>query len=127
MTATDVALVTGASRGIGLAIATALAGTGVSVVGTATTAAGAAAITASFGARGLQVRGAVYAATDPAGAESLVADLEAHEGLPTILVNNAGVARDGLLLRLKNEDWDETININLSATFRLTKLCLRRM
>ena len=127
MTATDVALVTGASRGIGLAIAAALASAGVRVVGTATTAAGATGITTSFGARALQVRGAVYDAVDPAGAESLVADLEAHEGLPTILVNNAGVARDGLLLRLKNEDWDETININLSATFRLTKLCLRRM
>jgi len=127
MTATDVALVTGASRGIGSGIAAALAGAGVRVVGTATTAAGAAALTASFSARALQVRGAVYNATDPAGAESLVADLEAHEGLPTILVNNAGVARNALLLRLKNEEWDETIDINLSAIFRLTKLCLRRM
>ena len=56
-----------------------------------------------------------------------MADLEAHEGLPSILVNNAGIARDGLLLRLKDEEWDQTINVNLSAVFRLTKLCLKRM
>ena len=127
MTATDVALVTGASRGIGQAIASGLAAAGVRVIGTATTNAGAAAITAAFGARSLPVRGALYDALDPQGAESLLADLEAHEGLPTILVNNAGVARDGLLLRMKNEEWDQTININLSAIFRLTKLSLRRM
>jgi 3-oxoacyl-[acyl-carrier protein] reductase len=127
MTTTDVALVTGASRGIGQAIAAALAAAGVRVIGTATTAAGAAAITAGFGAQGLPVRGAVYDASAPAGAESLVADLEAHEGMPTILVNNAGVARDGLLLRMKNEEWAQTIDINLSAVFRLTKLCLKRM
>jgi len=127
MASNDVALVTGASRGIGQAIALALARTGVSVVGTATTAAGAAAISAGFEQLGLPGRGTVYDALDPAGAEKLVADLEAHEGLPTILVNNAGVARDGLLLRMKNEDWDQTIDINLSAVFRLTKLCLKRM
>lgn len=127
MTTDDVALVTGASRGIGQAIALGLARTGVTVIGTATTPAGAAAITAWFQQQGLPGRGAVYDAADPAGAESLTADLQAHEGLPTILVNNAGVARDGLLLRMKNEDWDQTININLSAVFRLTKLCLKRM
>ncbi|HKC16328.1 MAG TPA: 3-oxoacyl-ACP reductase FabG [Steroidobacteraceae bacterium] len=127
MTATDVALVTGASRGIGQAIASGLGKAGIRVIGTATTSAGAAALTAGFAARSLPVRGAVYDALDPAGAESLLADLEAHEGLPTILVNNAGVARDGLLLRMKNEEWDQTININLSAIFRLTKLSLRRM
>ncbi|HLQ12172.1 MAG TPA: 3-oxoacyl-ACP reductase FabG [Steroidobacteraceae bacterium] len=127
MTATDVALVTGASRGIGQAIASALANAGVRVIGTATTGAGAAAITAAFGSRSLPVRGALYNALDPEAPESLLADLEAHEGLPTILVNNAGVARDGLLLRMKNEEWDQTININLSAIFRLTKLSLRRM
>ena len=123
----EVALVTGASRGIGQAIAAALARTGVTVVGTSTTAAGAAQITSGFQQQGLAVRGAVYDAAAAAGAEALVADMEAHEGLPTILVNNAGVARDSLLLRMKNEDWDQTININLSAVFRLTKLCLRRM
>ncbi|MBS0389442.1 MAG: 3-oxoacyl-ACP reductase FabG, partial [Proteobacteria bacterium] len=64
---------------------------------------------------------------DPDGAAKLVADLESHEGLPTILVNNAGVTRDGLMLRMKDEDWDQVIEVNLSAVFRLTKLCLKRM
>ena len=127
MTSTDVALVTGASRGIGQAIAASLAATGAAVVGTATTPEGAAAISAWFSERGLAGRGAVYNAADPQGAEKLVADLEAHEGLPTILVNNAGVTRDGLVLRMKAEDWDAVIDVNLSAVFRLTKLCLKRM
>jgi 3-oxoacyl-[acyl-carrier protein] reductase len=127
MTSGEVALVTGASRGIGQAIAAALAGQGVTVIGTATSAAGAAAISAWFGERGLNGRGTQYDALDPEGANALVADLESHEGLPTILVNNAGIARDGLLLRMKNDEWDQTINVNLSAVFRLTKLCLKRM
>src|SRR4051812_47386032 len=127
MSAEDVVLVTGASRGIGQAIAAALAAQGARVVGTATSAAGAAAISAWFAERDLPVRGAQYDALDPEAASSLVADLDSHEGLPTILVNNAGIARDGLLLRMKNEEWDQTINVNLSAVFRLTKLCLKRM
>src|SRR5258706_1222595 len=106
MTATDVALVTGASRGIGQAIASGLGKAGIRVIGTATTSAGAAALTAGFAARRLPVRGAVYDALDPAGAASLLAGLLNAQGLPTILVNNAGVARDGLLLRMKNEEWD---------------------
>jgi 3-oxoacyl-[acyl-carrier protein] reductase len=127
MADTDVALVTGASRGIGQAIAAALAGEKITVVGTSTSSAGAEALSAWFRERGLRGRGAVYDAAAPRAAETLVSDLEAHEGLPTILVNNAGIARDGLLLRLKNEDWDQTIDVNLSAVFRLTKLCLKRM
>ena len=112
MSAEDVVLVTGASRGIGQAIAAALAGERTRLVGTATSAEGAAAITAWFKERGLQGRGAQYNALEPDGAQALVADLEMHEGLPTILVNNAGIARDGLVLRMKNEEWDQTINVN---------------
>src|SRR5258706_3924244 len=116
MTATDVALVTGASRGIGQAIALGLASAGIRVIGTATTSAGAAALTAGFAARSLPVRGAVYDALDPAGAEALLAGLVAHEGLPTILVNNAGVARHRLLLRSKDEEWGQSLNIQMAAT-----------
>jgi 3-oxoacyl-[acyl-carrier protein] reductase len=120
----EVALVTGASRGIGQAIAATLAAAGARVVGTSTTAAGAAAISASLQGQG---RGAVYDAAALDSIVSLLADMEAHEGLPTILVNNAGIARDGLILRMKDEDWDQTLDINLSAAFRLSKACLKRM
>lgn len=123
----DLALVTGASRGIGRAIALALGGAGATVVGTATTAEGAAQIGAALAAAGISGRGAVWNATDPASTEALMADLETAGGLPTILVNNAGIARDALILRMKSEDWEQTLAVNLSAVFRLTKACLRRM
>jgi 3-oxoacyl-[acyl-carrier protein] reductase len=123
----DLALVTGASRGIGRAIALTLGGAGATVVGTATTAEGAAQIGAALAAAGISGRGAVWNATDAASTEALMADLETTGGLPTILVNNAGIARDALILRMKSEDWEQTLAVNLSAVFRLTKACLRRM
>jgi len=123
----DLALVTGASRGIGRAIALALGGAGATVVGTATTSEGAAQIGAAFAAAGINGRGAVWNAADAASTEALVDDLATAGGLPTILVNNAGIARDALILRMKSEDWEQTLAINLSAVFRLSKLCLRRM
>jgi len=123
----DLALVTGASRGIGRAIALRLAGAGAFVVGTATSEEGAARISEAFREADVRGRGAVWNAGDPASTDSLVAALAAAEGLPTILVNNAGIARDALILRMKSEDWEQTLNVNLSAVFRLTKACLRRM
>jgi 3-oxoacyl-[acyl-carrier protein] reductase len=123
----DLALVTGASRGIGRAIALALGGAGATVVGTATTAEGAAQIGAALSAAGIKGRGAVWNASDPDSTVALVKDLESAGELPTILVNNAGIARDALILRMKSEDWEQTLAVNLSAVFRLSKLCLRRM
>jgi 3-oxoacyl-[acyl-carrier protein] reductase len=123
----DLALVTGASRGIGHAIALALGRAGATVIGTATTAAGAQQIGVDFQAAGIRGRGLVWNAAEPASTEALIEALDGAEGLPTILVNNAGIARDALILRMKSEDWEQTLQTNLSAVFRLTKACLRRM
>jgi len=127
MLSNEVALVSGASRGIGQAIAAALGAAGATIIGTATSEAGATGISSWLQQQGIRGRGLIYRATEPGAAEALVAQLDGQEGLPTILVNNAGVARDGLVLRMKNEEWDQTLDINLSAVFRLTKVCLKRM
>ena len=123
----DIALVTGASRGIGQAIALALAGAGARVVGTATSEQGAAAISTNLASHGYNGRGAVLDVASEASCESLLAAMGAAEGMPTILVNNAAITRDTLLLRMKPEDWDQVITTNLTAVFRLSKACLRRM
>jgi 3-oxoacyl-[acyl-carrier protein] reductase len=119
------ALVTGASRGIGSAIALRLAAAGARVVGTATTADGAAQITAALAAQ--QGRGEVLNVTTAGSLETLIASLDAAGDMPTILVNNAAITRDGLLLRMKDDDWNQVIDTNLSANFRISKLCVKRM
>lgn len=119
-----VALVTGASRGIGAAIAEALAGAGAMVVGTATSADGAKRISESLGERG---RGAVLDIADEESVQALFADLQKKEGAPTIVVNNAGITRDNLLLRMKAEEWEDVLATNLSGTFRVCKASLRGM
>ena len=123
----QVALVTGASRGIGRAILLALARQGATALGTATTAAGAAAIGAALAAAGLRGRGLVLDVADAASVAATIEDIEAREGPVAILVNNAGITRDGLLLRMKAGDWDAVLNTNLSSAYRLSKAVLRGM
>ncbi|MDP9089017.1 MAG: 3-oxoacyl-ACP reductase FabG [Pseudomonadota bacterium] len=121
----QVALVTGASRGIGAAIADRLSSDGARVIGTATTAEGAARITELLAARG--GRGAVLDVTRQDSIDALIADIESKEGPVAILCNNAGITRDTLLLRMKPEDWDAVIQTNLASVFRLSKAVLRGM
>jgi len=121
----EIALVTGATRGIGAAIADRLARDGARVVGTATTAEGAARISASLAARG--GRGVVLDVVKPDSIEAVLEDIEAQEGAVGILCNNAGITRDTLLLRMKETDWDAVLDTNLASVFRLSKAVLRGM
>jgi 3-oxoacyl-[acyl-carrier protein] reductase len=120
----ETALVTGASRGIGAAIAAALAAAGATVVGTATSEAGASAITESLGNSG---RGIVLNIADDDSVQAAIKNMQAEEGSPTILVNNAGITRDNLLMRMKNDEWDDVIATNLSGAFKVSKACVRGM
>lgn len=120
----EVALVTGASRGIGASIAAALAAAGATVVGTATSQGGADNISAALGSDG---RGIVLDVADEASAQAALKDMQGKEGNPTILVNNAGITRDNLLMRMKQEEWDDVIATNLTGLFRMSKACLRGM
>jgi 3-oxoacyl-[acyl-carrier protein] reductase len=123
----DLAFVTGASRGIGRAIALELGRRGARVVGTATSAAGAQAIGDAFAAAGVQGRGVVLDVGDAAAVDACLKDVEAQDGTPSILVNNAGVTRDGLLVRMSAEDWQVVIDTDLSAVYRTCKAVLRGM
>jgi len=123
----EVALVTGASRGIGAAIADALARAGAVVVGTATTEDGAAAISQRLGDLGGKGHGVVLNVTDAARGEAVIEEIGKAHGKLSILVNNAGITRDGLAMRMKDEDWDLVLATNLSAVFRLSRGVLRGM
>lgn len=123
-TASQVALVTGASRGIGAAIADTLAAQGLRVFGTATTAAGASAID---GRNVAGLSGIALDVNDVDGIQSVLAEITERAATPTVLVNNAGVTRDQLLMRMSEDDWDTVLNTNLRSVYRLSKACLRGM
>ena len=123
----DIALVTGATRGIGKAIAEALGKAGATVVGTATKPEGAEQISAYLKAAGIRGHGVVLDVGNAAQVDVTVKAIAAEFGDPGILVNNAGITRDTLLLRMKEEDWSAVIDTDLTSVFRLSKACLRGM
>jgi 3-oxoacyl-[acyl-carrier protein] reductase len=122
-----VALVTGASRGIGRAIAEALAGAGFAVIGTATSSAGAEQITARFVEKNFVGQGMVLNVNDAASISLILKEVEENFGAPTVLVNNAGITKDNILLRMKEDEWSDVVNTNLNSVFRLSKACVRAM
>jgi 3-oxoacyl-[acyl-carrier protein] reductase len=123
----DIALVTGASRGIGAAVADTLGRAGATVIGTATSPSGAEGITKRFAAAGVQGRGAVLDVRDVEALCAIEKDIAGREGATTILVNNAGITRDNLVMRMKEDDWDEVIATNLSSAFHACRAFLRGM
>jgi 3-oxoacyl-[acyl-carrier protein] reductase len=122
-----VALVTGASRGIGKTIAVQLGAMGFSVVGTATTENGAEAISAYLKESGVNGRGLALNVTDPDSVTTVLKTIADEFGAPTVLVNNAGITRDNILMRMKDDEWNDIIDTNLSSIYRLSKACVRGM
>jgi len=122
-----VALVTGASRGIGRAIACVLGEAGATVVGTATTAAGAEKISAYLAEAGIDGQGYALNVTDAEQVEAVIKSIAAAHGAPQIVVNNAGITRDNIMLRMKADEWDDVVDTNLNAVYRVAKACLKGM
>lgn len=124
---TKVALVTGASRGIGKAIAEQLGAAGCTVIGTATTDSGAAKISEYLSAAGITGEGMSLNVTDNESVDAVLKAIADKYAAPTILVNNAGITKDNILMRMKQEEWDDVIDTNLNAIYRLSKACVRGM
>ena len=123
----ETALITGASRGIGQAIALALGARGATVIGSATSESGAEAISAYLKEHGINGRGVAMDVTHQADIDRVLTMMEEEYVSPSILVNNAGITRDTLLMRMKDEDWDAVMETNLKSVFRMSKSCLRPM
>lgn len=123
----EVALISGASRGIGQAIALELGRQGATIIGTATSESGAENISNYLKENGINGCGMMLNVTDQASIDNLMKKIEADYAAPGILVNNAGITRDNLLMRMKDDEWDSIINTNLTSVYRLTKACLRAM
>lgn len=122
-----VALVTGASRGIGQAILHGLGAAGLTVIGTATTDKGASNIQQKLDSLGYTGKGLVLDVTQDDSINAVLEDIKENFSAPTVLVNNAGITKDNLLMRMKEDEWNDVINTNLSSMFRLAKACLRDM
>lgn len=123
----QVALVTGASRGIGKAIALALGKAGAIVIGTATSAGGAEAISGYLAENGINGKGMALNVTDQENIDAVLKQIGEDFSAPTILINNAGITRDNLLMRMKDDEWNDIISTNLTSVFRMSKACLRPM
>ena len=122
-----IALVTGASRGIGRAIAEALGAQGATVIGTATTEGGAEAITQRFAEADIKGQGMRLDVGDEASVDTVMKEIGERFGAVSVLVNNAGITRDNLLMRMKSDEWDSVLNTNLTSVYRMSKACLRAM
>lgn len=122
-----IALITGASRGIGKAISDMLGAQGATVIGTATSESGADALSQRFADAGFKGQGMCLNVSDDASVEAVVQAVSEKHGAIGILVNNAGITRDNLLMRMKNDEWESVINTNLTSIYRLSKACMRAM